>query len=72
MNCKANGSPFYSINAKDDKMFLYDDVVDIYNKEKNSNWYFKTIDKGGHGFIYHSEDGVSVFKNFIRKLLDSE
>src|SRR5690606_34128610 len=56
----SRGKPFYSINAKDDTVFLYDSVLALYNKNKSvaTDWKFETIDSGGHGFIYEPDKGI--------------
>jgi poly(3-hydroxybutyrate) depolymerase len=46
--------PFLSVNAKDDTVFPYAGVKAIYDQHqaRATDWRFKTIAEGGHGFIY--------------------
>lgn len=60
--------PLYSINAKDDEVFKYDEVKDIYLKNQNKNWHFETVDEGSHGLIYN-ENGKEVLSSLLEKLI---
>lgn len=59
---------FYSINAKDDDIFKYDEVHQIYEQNKNKNWHFETQETGGHGLIYN-ENGGEILTDIIRKTM---
>ena len=67
----SKGKPFFSINAKDDKVFPYDSVRALYKQYESiaTDWNFKTINSGGHGFIYEPEKGVDTLEAFLRDLL---
>ncbi|KFC22871.1 prolyl oligopeptidase family serine peptidase [Chryseobacterium sp. FH1] len=60
--------PLYSINAKDDDVFKYEDVNSIYLKNQNKNWHFETIDEGSHGLIYN-ENGQEILSDILGKLI---
>jgi predicted peptidase len=66
-----NGKPFYSVNAKDDRVFNYTEVVSIYNKNKKvaKKWYFDSLESGDHGFIYDPEKGKPIMYSLFKKLL---
>ncbi|GAA4778670.1 hypothetical protein GCM10023231_01510 [Olivibacter ginsenosidimutans] len=67
----AQGKPFYSINAKDDDVYPYNKVLEIYNTTKSvaKDWHFQTIETGGHGFIYEPEKGIQILDKFFGELL---
>ncbi|MFD1141212.1 hypothetical protein ACFQ4C_08840 [Larkinella insperata] len=50
----SQGKPFISVNAKDDTVFPYAAVKAIYDQHqpRATDWRFKTVAEGGHGFIY--------------------
>ena len=62
--------PFYSIHAKDDDVYKFDDVNKIYtdNKATAKGWNFDTLQNGGHGFIYQ-QNGREILGNIFKKLL---
>lgn len=60
--------PLYSINAKDDTVFNYDDVYKIYLQHQNENWHFETAETGDHGLIY-SQNGQEILSKFLQKLI---
>lgn len=63
--------PLYSLHAKDDKVFPYDAVKEIYDAHKADApaWHFEVLDSGGHGFIYR-ENGEETINQVLRKLLN--
>ncbi|AZA89250.1 Poly(3-hydroxybutyrate) depolymerase [Chryseobacterium nakagawai] len=63
--------PLYTISAKDDYVFKYDDVLKIYNenKSKAKGWNFKTIEIGSHEFIYKPEISKELLINFFSEIL---
>ncbi|MBP2617571.1 prolyl oligopeptidase family serine peptidase [Chryseobacterium jejuense] len=63
--------PLYTINAKDDYVFSYDDVLKIYNqnKSKAKGWIFQTIENGSHEFIYKPEINRELLINFFSEVL---
>lgn len=67
----SQGKPFYSLNAKNDRVFLYNDVLEIYNVNRSiaKDWHFETIDTGGHGFIYEPDKGVQILNTFLNELV---
>ena len=67
----SQGKSFYSINAKDDDVFKYNDVLSIYttHKTESKDWHFETLDKGNHGFIYDPTNGKEIMNNLFKKLL---
>jgi Prolyl oligopeptidase family len=67
----AQKKPFYSLHAKDDEVFKYDEVNAIYQNQKvvASDWHFETVEKGNHGFIYNPENGKAVMLAILKKML---
>lgn len=63
--------PFYEIHSKDDDVFKFNDVEKIYSKNRSQNWHFKSIEDGGHGFIY-SEKGQSILFNLLSELMQKK
>jgi len=65
-----HGKPFYSASAKDDDVFPFDTVYNIYkaNSKVAADWHFDIIPSGGHGFIYQP-NGKTIMNNTLRKLL---
>ncbi|SDI39125.1 prolyl oligopeptidase family serine peptidase [Chryseobacterium jejuense] len=63
--------PLYTISAKDDYVFGYDDVLKIYNqnKSKAKGWIFQTIENGSHEFIYKPEISKELLTNFFSEVL---
>jgi predicted peptidase len=61
--------PLYSMNAKDDQVFPYRDVAAIYEQKKGEakGWVMRTVETGGHRFIYNGATG----KNYTKALLGS-
>lgn len=60
--------PFYEIHTKDDGVFKFDVIEQIYNKNKSKNWHFESIENGDHGFIYQ-EGGNYILDKLISELL---
>jgi predicted peptidase len=62
--------PLYSLNAKDDPNFSYDDVHRIYetHKQEAPGWHFGSVETGGHRFIY-ADGGEKYVKEQLQKLL---
>ena len=62
--------PFYSIHAKDDDVYKFEDVNKVYNDNKAvaKGWTFETLQSGGHGFIYQ-QNGREVLKSIFKKIL---
>ena len=50
-----DNKPLYSLNAKDDEVFPYANVEAAWAllKKDAPGWHFKTMDRGGHRFIYN-------------------
>jgi predicted esterase len=65
------GKLFYSVHAKDDDVFKYNDVLMIYdaNKNQSKDWHFETLETGNHGFIYDPIKGKEILNNLFQKLL---
>lgn len=63
--------PLYTINAKDDYVFGYNDVLKIYNdnKSKAKGWKFQTIETGSHEFIYKPEISKELLTSFFSEVL---
>ena len=61
--------PFYSVNAKDDDVYKFDDVSKIYNDNKANakGWIFDTLEGGGHGFIYQ-QNGKEILEKVFKKI----
>lgn len=68
----SQGKPFYSLHAKNDKVFRYDNVLEIYhnNKSMATDWHFETIDSGGHGFIYDPDKGVQILSALLEEMIE--
>jgi predicted esterase len=64
--------PFYTVHAKDDEVFKYDEVNTIYEKQKSvaTDWRFETLENGNHGFIYNPENGKTILLSVLRKMLN--
>ena len=62
--------PFYSVHAKDDDVYKFEDVNKIYNDNKAAakGWNFDTLPEGGHGFIYQ-QNGREVLESIFKKIL---
>ncbi len=67
----SQGKPFLSINAIDDNLFNYKDVFSVYtdNKDLATDWDFKTIETGNHGFIYNGKEGLNTMRDLFTKLI---
>lgn len=63
--------PLYTVNAKDDGVFSYENVYKIYNqnKSKATGWTFKTLEKGSHAFIYNPEINKELLTHFFSEVL---
>lgn len=63
--------PLFSISAKDDYVFGYNDVLKIYNdnKSKAKGWNFQTIETGSHEFIYKPEISKELLIRFFSEFL---
>lgn len=63
--------PLYTISAKDDYVFGYNEVMKIYNqnKSKAKGWNFQTIENGSHDFIYKPEISKELLTNFFSEVL---
>ena len=59
-----------SVSAKDDSVYPYDQVQRTYDmhRQQAARWLFKTIDNGGHGFIY-SPEGLIIMQQTISDLM---
>ena len=68
----SQGKPFLSVNAVDDSVFNYKDVVAIYDSNKNlaTDWKFQTLETGNHGFIYNGKEGFKIMKGLFTELLE--
>ena len=64
------GKPLYSMNAKDDQTFSYDEVHALYEQHKKDapGWDFQTVEGGGHRFIY-ADGGTRYVKALLGDLL---
>lgn len=63
--------PLYTIHSKEDQTYKYEEVLKIYNEQKDKapGWKFETIEKGSHGFIYEPGIGPAVLSSFFSRLL---
>jgi predicted peptidase len=54
--------PLYSMNAKDDPGFLFNEVHGLYEQHKAEakGWHFESVETGGHRFIYAPQGGHYV------------
>ncbi len=67
----AQGKTFYSLHAKDDDLYRYEEVSSLYqqNKSKARDWRFESVDSGGHGFIYNPSTGRATMNGLFARLL---
>lgn len=63
----------YSLNAKDDDVFKFEEVNKIYleNKALAKGWKFETLQNGGHGFIYQ-QNGKEILESVFMKLFSKK
>ena len=66
------GKKLISINSKDDSVYAFKEVEEIYlkNKSISKDWIFRTVDEGDHGLIYEPGKGKDVLENVIKELLE--
>ena len=64
--------PLYSINAKDDIVFPFNEVKAEYEQHKSEapGWHFATTETGGHRFIYN-KDGAIYLRSLLAPLLQA-
>ena len=64
--------PLFSMNAKDDPGFSYDEVHAIYEQHENEapGWHFGSVETGGHRFIYNGNEGKEIVKKLLGNLLE--
>jgi len=62
--------PLYSMNAKDDPGFSFNEVREIYEQHKQEapGWHFGSVETGGHRFIY-ANGGKEIVKGLLGNLL---
>jgi poly(3-hydroxybutyrate) depolymerase len=62
--------PLYSMNAKDDQTFSFNEAKQIYNQHKSETpgWHFNEVASGGHRFIYGTR-GTEYVKSLVGQLL---
>lgn len=60
--------PLYEIHAKDDQVFNFKEIEEIYKNNKSKNWHFESVETGDHGFIYQ-EEGTKILENLISELI---
>lgn len=62
--------PLYSMNAKDDAGFSFEEVKKLYEQHKSEapGWSLDAVETGGHRFIY-GDDGIKHVKALMGKLL---
>jgi predicted peptidase len=62
--------PLYSMNAKDDQTFSYEEVHEIYEQHKKDapDWHFSSVETGGHRFIY-GNGGAKYVKEVLNDLM---
>lgn len=63
--------PLYTISAKDDYVFGYNEVLKVYNdnKSKAKGWNFQTLETGSHEFIYKPEISKELLIRFFSEIL---
>lgn len=68
----SQGKPFYSINAKDDEIYSFKTVKNIYEQNKTiaTDWHFDSVQKGDHSFIYGPQ-GKEILNTFFKKVLSN-
>ncbi len=62
--------PLYSMNAKDDAVFSYENAARDYELQMHAvkGWYFSSVPTGGHRFIY-GKDGSGYVQRLLGHLL---
>ena len=65
--------PIYSLHAKDDSLYTYEDLMKVYQQvEKHTkNWVLKSVESGGHGFSYLPAGKKSTLE-FFRMMFNKE
>ncbi|WP_104384358.1 dienelactone hydrolase family protein [Sphingobacterium sp. HMA12] len=65
--------PIYSLHAKDDSLYRYDDLLKVRRKVKKQQkkWMLKSVAKGGHGFMYLPMGEKSTL-DFFRMMFNKE
>ena len=69
----SQGKPFYSLSAKDDEVYSFETVKEIFEKNKAiaTDWQFDSLPNGDHQFIYQP-NGKEILNTFFKKLLSSQ
>lgn len=63
--------PLYTSNAKNDEVFAFEQVNEIYEQHKIPDWHFYAVDAQGHRFIY-KPGGWRVMIYVMGKMLRGE
>lgn len=68
----SQGKKLISINTKDDSVYEFKGVENIYLKNKAiaKDWDFRSETDGDHGFIYDPANGGKIFQDVIKELLE--
>lgn len=63
--------PLFSLNARDDQVFSYNQAEKIYAQFKpdSGRWQFETVSSGGHRFIYQQHGEQFVYETLKRLIL---
>jgi len=65
--------PIYSLHAKDDSLYTYEDLIKVYQQieKQTENWVLKSVESGGHGFSYLPAGKKSTLE-FFRMMFNKE
>lgn len=68
----SQGKKLITLNSKDDSVYNFKEVEDVYMKNKSiaKDWEFRSVNEGGHGFIYNPEKDNNILENVIKELLE--
>lgn len=66
-------NPIYSLHAKDDSVYTYEDLMKVYQQveKQTKNWILKSVKSGGHGFSYLPA-GKKPTLEFFRMMFNKE
>ncbi|WP_343565344.1 hypothetical protein [Sphingobacterium sp.] len=69
----ALANPIYSLHAKDDSVYTYEDLMKVYQQveKQTKNWILKSVENGGHGFSYLPA-GKKPTLEFFRMIFNKE
>ncbi|WP_312752022.1 hypothetical protein [Epilithonimonas hominis] len=68
----SQGKKLITLNSKDDNVYNFKEVENTFikNKEISKDWDFRSLDEGGHGFMYEGEKGKKILEEIIKSLYE--